>query len=131
MELFNKIQALSNYADKRKAIKELSDVDKIAYKRFQANLRQKKFMSNPDTRNKVYTDKKIYKKYIRASNPDKAKEIVRGYVQRFRERLKLKKEANLIVSNILTDIIDNSFIISDKNKKTHIRQYRANKKNNM
>ena len=91
MELFNKIQAISNNADKRKAIKDLSDADKKVYKRYQANLRQKKYMDNHDIRTKVYANKNEYKKIIRAKYPDKAKEIVRGYVQRFRERLKLKK----------------------------------------
>lgn len=128
MDIFNKIQELSNIADKRKAIKELSDDDRKAYKRYQINLRQKKFMSDPHKRAKVYADKKEYKQKIKAYNPDKVREIVRGYVQRFRERQKLKKEANQIVSHILTDIIDNSFIISDKKKKAqYMREYRAKK----
>lgn len=128
MDIFNRIQAISNIADKRKAIKELSDDDRKAYKRYQINLRQKKFMSDPDKRAKVYANKNEYKKNIRANNPDKAREIVRGYVQRFRERQKLKNiEANIIVN----DVIDNTITISDKKKKAqYMREYRAKKKLN-
>jgi len=129
MDIFNRIQALSNIADKRKAIKDLSHDDRIAYKRYQINLRQKKFMSDPDKRAKVYADKNEYKKNIRANNPDKAREIVRGYVLRFRERQKQKKEANQVVSDIITDIIDNTNHISDKKKKAlYMKEYRAKKK---
>ena len=132
MDIFNKIQQLSNIADKRKAIKDLSDDDRKAYKRYQINLRQKKFMSDPDKKAKVYANKNQYKKNFRANNPDKAREIVRGYVQRFRERQKLKNiEANIIVSDIVNDIIDNTIIISDKKKKAqYMREYRAKKKLN-
>ena len=128
MDIFNKIQELSNIADKRKAIKDLSDDDRKAYKRYQINLRQKKFMSDADKRAKAYDKKKEYKHNLKANNPDKVREIVRGYVKRFRERQKQKKEANIIVSDIVNDIIDNTIKISDKKKKAlYMREYRANK----
>lgn len=128
MDIYNRIQAIQNIGDRRKALKDLAAVDKKAYEKYQTNLRQKKFMSNAQNKDRVFAEKREYKKEYRKKNPEKAREIVRGYVQRFRERLK-KKEAKNVASDILGDIINNTFKTVDRKKKAaYMRAYRAAKK---
>jgi len=119
MDIYNKIQAIQNFADRRKALKDLTPLDKISYQKYQTNLRQKKFMTNPLNKDRVYAQKSQYKKEYRKNNPDKVRQVVRGYVQRFRERLKIKNDTNLIVNDIIHDIINDTFnIVDTKNKAT-------------
>jgi hypothetical protein len=128
MDIYNKIQAIQNIGDRRKALKELSASDKKTYEKYQTNLRQKKYMANAENKDKVYANKREYKREYRKKNPEKTREIVRGYVQRFRERLK-KKEATNIASDILGDIINNTFTTVDRKKRAqYMREYRARKK---
>ena len=117
MDIYKRIQAISSFADRRKALKDLSDVDKKAYKRYQTNLRQKKFMSDAQNRDRVYAEKREYKRECRKNNPEKVREIVKGYVQRFRERRKIKIEAQHIASRIIDDIIQNAFLTIHKKPK--------------
>jgi hypothetical protein len=129
MDVYNKIQAIKNIADRRKAIKELSQSDKKIYEKYQSNVRQKRFMQDVNKREKVYAEKREYHQRKIQENPEKAREILRGYVARFRERQKQKQEANDIVKSILNDVIDNVVVNTEKAKKAkYMREYRARKK---
>ena len=62
-------------------------------------------MSDAQNRDRVYAEKREYKRECRKNNPEKVREIVKAYVQRFRERRKIKIEAQHIASRIIDDII--------------------------
>jgi|LakMenE01Jun11ns_1017448.scaffolds.fasta_scaffold9824163_1 hypothetical protein len=127
MDIYNKIQAITNIAQRRQAIKELSQSDKKKYETYQTNVRQKRFMQDVNNREKVYAEKREYHKRKIQENPEKAREVLRGYVARFRERQ--KHEANDVVKSILNDVIDNVVVNTEKAKKAkYMREYRARKK---
>ena len=130
MDIYNRIQAITDIGSRRKALKALSDADKKAYTNYQSNLRKKKFMSNANNRDRVYVENREYKKIQRKKNPEKVREIVRGYVQRFRDRLKAKKqEAKDVATDVLGSIIDNTFkTVAKKQKATYMREYRTRSK---
>ena len=92
-ELYNRIQAITDNAQKRKAIKSLSEADKKSYVRYQTNLRQHKYMSNPVNRALAYTLNAVYKNFVKALQPEKARqnrtkhaEYMRAYRQARRHR---------------------------------------------
>ena len=128
MDIYNRIQGITDRASRNKAIKALSESDKKAYVNYQSNLRKKRFLSDPNMRAKVYADNASYKERQRKANPEKARALVRKYVQDFRARLKTKKkqEAHQVASDVLGSIIDNTFKTVDRKKKaSHMRAYRA------
>ena len=91
-DIYNRIQAITNYAQRRKAIKALSEHEKKSYVRYQTNLRQRKYMSNPINRTLVYTMNAIYKN-TRKTIPERARldrlkhaEYMRKYRQARRHR---------------------------------------------
>lgn len=129
-DLYNRIQSIPKGSTRNEAIKALPENEKKAYRRYQNNLRQKRFMSDANNRDRVYVEKREYKKKQRQSNPEKVREIVRGYVQRFRERLKAKKQqAKNVASDILGDIIGNAVNTAEKKKRAaYMRAYRAKNK---
>ena len=99
MDIYNRIQGLASVTEKRRAIKALSDADKRAYTNYQSNLRQKRFMKDANNRDRVYAEKREYKKKQRQQNPEKVRAIVREYVRKFRERLKAQKQ---LIANLTT-----------------------------
>ena len=64
-ELYSRIQSITDYAQRRKAIKALSETDKKSYVRYQNNLRQRKYMSNPVNRTNAYIHNAVYKNIIK------------------------------------------------------------------
>ena len=92
-ELYNRIQSITDNAQKRKAIKSLSEAEKKSYVRYQTNLRQRKYMSNPVNRTLAYVLNAEYKKMIKVLHPNKARqnrtkhaEYMRAYRQARRHR---------------------------------------------
>lgn len=65
MDIYNRIQSITDITARRKAIKELSDDDKKAYTNYQSNLRKKKFMSDANNRDRVYAANNLYKEIVR------------------------------------------------------------------
>ena len=73
-EIYNNIQAITDFAQRRKAIKALSENDKKSYVRYQTNLRQRRYMSHPVHRTLAYTLNAEYKKMVKVLHPDKARQ---------------------------------------------------------
>ena len=73
-ELYNRIQAITDNAQRRKAIKALSENDKKSYVRYQTNLRQRKYMSNPVNRTLAYVMNAEYKKMVKVLHPNRARQ---------------------------------------------------------
>ena len=62
--IYNRIQSIASYGLRRKAIKALSESDKKSYIRYQTNLRQRKYMSDPRKRERTYAYNRKYKQNI-------------------------------------------------------------------
>ena len=73
-EIYNKIQSITDYALRRKAVKALSENDKKCYVRYQTNLRQRRYMSDPRKRQLMYKYVNEYKKMIKMLYPEKARQ---------------------------------------------------------
>ena len=84
-EIYNNIQAITDFAQRRKAIKALSENDKKSYVRYQTNLRQRRYMSHPVHRTNAYVLNAIYKNFIKALHPDKARQNRIKHAQYMRE----------------------------------------------
>jgi hypothetical protein len=104
MDTYKRIQAITDIAAKRQAIKALSESDKKAYTNYQSNLRKKKFLRDANNRDRVYADNREYKSQVRKKNPEKARAIVREYVRKFRER-QAAKNSKALRSLDITDLM--------------------------
>ena len=71
--IYNRIQSIASYGLRRKAIKALSDDDKKSYVRYQTNLRQRRYMSDPRKRDLMYAYNREYKKMIKMQFPERAR----------------------------------------------------------
>ena len=90
-ELYSRIQSITDYASRRKAIKALSETDKKSYVRYQTNLRQRRYMSHPVHRTNAYVLNAIYKNFIKALQPEKARQNKikhAAYMRQYRARKK-------------------------------------------
>ena len=72
-ELCSRIQAITDYAQRHKAIKALAEADKKSYVRYQTNLRQRCYMSHPVNRTIAYTMNAICHNHIKI-DPEKARQ---------------------------------------------------------
>ena len=89
-ELYSRIQSIADYALRRKAIKALSESDKKSYVRYQTNLRQRKYMTNPVNRTIAYTMNAIHRRNINI-NPERARKNrlkQAEYMRKYRARKK-------------------------------------------
>jgi hypothetical protein len=92
MDTYKRIQAITSLSQRRKAIKALSESQKIDYTNYQSNLRKKKFLKDANNHDRVYAENREYKEKVRKQNPEKAHAIVREYVRKFRERHASKRK---------------------------------------
>ena len=92
-ELYSRIQSITDYALRRKAIKALSETDKKSYVRYQTNLRQKRYMSNPKHKALAYRYNTEYKKTVAMLYPEKARQNKikhTAYMRQYRARKRVK-----------------------------------------
>ena len=83
--VYDRIQAITDVASRRKAIKNLSADNKKEYVRHQTNLRQRRYMSDPVKRTNAYVLNAIYKNFIKALHPEKARQNRIKHAQYMRE----------------------------------------------
>jgi hypothetical protein len=85
--IYDRIQAITNLASRRKAIKSLSDSNKKEYIRHQTNLRQRKYMSDPVNRVNAYLLNNVYRQSVLPLIPGKSVEYKRrrtAYMRSYR-----------------------------------------------
>ena len=118
--IYDRIQAITQIGPRRKAIAEMrknSEADYNNYIKYQTNLRKQKYMKDPDNRKTVYENNKQWKKdngyYKSKKQPNP---IVQGYVQRVRDRLKVKKLAKTLQSLDIYDLAARAKNKRGKNK---------------
>ena len=102
--LYDRIQAIKPYGLRRKAIAEMRDksgADYYAYINYQSNLRKKKYMSDPDNRDKVYKKNREYKAKIRK---ELANPYIQAYLKRLRDRINTRKLVTSLQSMDINDL---------------------------
>ena len=62
--VYDRVQAITDIASRRKAIKSLSADNKKEYTRHQTNLRQRRYMSDPTNRAVAYRQNNFYRQSI-------------------------------------------------------------------
>ena len=89
--IYDRIQAIPKYGDRRRAIKALSENDKKSYIRYQTNLRQRKYMSDNVNRTLAYGLNNVYRQSILPLIPGKSQEHRRkkaAYMKAYRAKKK-------------------------------------------
>ena len=136
------IQSKTNLTEKKKYIQTLTEDEKKEYRNYSNKLRQVKFASNPENKEKYNKVRAEYKKEIRENEPDKHKILNVKYVADYREREKEKeKEADdkkeqmkELTKNIYKLVVNDATTeakIKDKKykKQQYQKEYRQRQKN--
>ena len=87
--VYHRVQAITDYGQRRKAIKSLSADNKKEYMRHQTNLRQRRYMSDPTNRAVAYMLNNAYRQSI--PDPVKSREYTKkrtAYMRAYRARNK-------------------------------------------
>ena len=124
------IQSKTDLTEKKRFIKTLTEEQKKEYTKYSNKIRQAKFASNPENKEKYNKVRSEYKKEIREKEPEKHKILNIKYVADYRQREKekeaedKKEEMKQLTKNIYKLVVNDAVTEGDiKDKKYKKNQY--------
>jgi len=130
--LYELIQSKPNLTEKKRFIQTLTEEQKKEYTKYSNKIRQAKFASNPENKEKYNKVRAEYKKEIREKEPEKHKILNIKYVADYRQREKekdaedKKKEMPVLTKNlyklVVNDAVKEGDIITKKDKKNQYQK---------
>lgn len=124
VSIYEKASSIVSIGERRKYLATLTDEEKIEYRKYLGKLRQIKFNSNPENKDKYNAKRREHITLLRKNEPEKMKEQNNKDIKEYRKREKamienIKKKQEMV----------NNFIKNNENKKIK-KIFDSLKKNN-
>lgn len=112
VNIYEKASSILSIGERKKYLSTLTDEEKIEYRKYLGKLRQIKFNSNPENKEKYNNKRKEHITQLRKNEPEKMKAQTNKDIKEYRKREKvmienIKKKQEMI----------NNFIKNNQNKK--------------